>query len=339
MAVMAADTNLQIVTCNPAACKLLGVQAADLVGKSILQTVPTGKRKALERLLMRTMQRRDSSRFELRLPLASRQFRHLMFLLSPIPGDDGNLLGVAAWILDETNRKKLAERLEQSERQASLGTLAAGVAHQFNNILGGISTFVDSAVTSGDIEAMKRALHMTSEAVSRAANITQSLLCFADRDRTKFDLADLTEVLLTFAHLVERPLAARKIEFHLDLKPIPIVEVEANRMHQALGNLLSNAEDAMPEGGKITITTDWTGRDVVLTFADTGCGIDPEHLSMVFEPFFTTKGLAARADKVNPGLGLAVVHSAIIDMGGAIEVESSAGQGTQFTIRFPAERN
>ncbi len=339
MAVIATDSQFQVVTCNPAAGELLGVQAADMLGKSILLTIPASRRKMLERLLVRTIERRDASHFELRLPQGARQVRHLLFVLSPVPGEGGSVQGVAAWIVDETNRKKLADRLAQTERLASLGTLASGVAHQFNNILGGISTFVDTAITGGDPAAMKRALLMTSEAVSRAANITQSLLCFADRDHGKSDLADLTEVLLTFAHLVERPLASRKIEFHLDLKPIPIIEVDANRMHQVLGNLLSNAEDAMPNGGTITIMTERADKEVLLKFADTGCGIAPELLNMVFEPFFTTKGLMGNSDKANPGLGLSIVHSAVVDMGGAIEVESTLGQGTQFAIRFPTEQD
>ena len=134
-------------------------------------------------------------------------------------------------------------------------------------------------------------------------------------------------------------LLLRKIEFHLDLKPIPIIEVDANRMHQVLGNLLSNAEDAMPNGGTITIMTERADKEVLLKFADTGCGIAPELLNMVFEPFFTTKGLMGNSDKANPGLGLSIVHSAVVDMGGAIEVESTLGQGTQFAIRFPTEQD
>ena len=217
---------------------------------------------------------------------------------------------------------------------ASLGTLAGGVAHHFNNILGGVATFVDYALTSGDLAAMKRALQMTTEAAARAAKITQSLLSFSEHDIHRADLADLTEVVLTFAHLIERPLAEKGVELRLDLRPVPVIAVEANRMHQVLGNLLTNAEEAMPDGGTITVGLDRGKPGVLLTFADTGVGITAAHLPLVFEPFFTTKGLLAGGDRANPGLGLSVVHGIITEMGGQIDV-ASAGKGAVFTLVFP----
>jgi len=138
--------------------------------------------------------------------------------------------------------------------------------------------------------------------------------------------------VLTFAHLVERPLTERNIQLLLDLKAVPIVAVEANRMHQALGNLLTNAEEAMPTGGQVRLGLDRLGDQVRLTFSDTGCGIKHEHLSLVFEPFFTTKGLLAGGDHANPGLGLSVVHGIVIEMGARIEAQSKLGHGA--TSRF-----
>jgi signal transduction histidine kinase len=114
-----------------------------------------------------------------------------------------------------------------------------------------------------------------------------------------------------------------------------VLAVEANRMQQVLGNLLTNAEEAMPAGGTVTLTLDRDGSDVRLTFADTGCGIDPKSLPLVFEPFFTTKGLLAGGDRANPGLGLSIVHGIVTEMGGRISVESQLGQYARFTIRLP----
>ena len=124
--------------------------------------------------------------------------------LAEVPHSQNPLEKLAAWIVDETDRMRLADQLSQAEKIASLGTLAGGVAHHFNNILGGVATFVDFALTSGDVVSMKRALQMTAEAAARASKITQSLLSFAEVDSRRSDLADLTEVVLTFAHLVER---------------------------------------------------------------------------------------------------------------------------------------
>jgi PAS domain S-box-containing protein len=335
VAVIATDAQFDIVCWNEAAEELLGAKASDMLGKRIDQAVPKERRKLVMRLVDRTAKRRQTTQFEVRMEDAQGQARDLMVVISPIPHADGSSQGVAAWVVDQTHHKRLSERLAQSEKMASLGTLAGGVAHHFNNILGGVATFVDFALTSGDSAAMRRALQMTAEAASRAAKITQSLLSFAEQDAHRTDLADLTEVVLTFVHLVERPLSERNIQLKLDLRPIPIVEVEANRMHQALGNLLTNAEEAMPGGGTIHIALDRTEKEVKLSFADTGSGIKDEHLAMVFEPFFTTKGLLAGGDRANPGLGLSVVHGIVLEMGGRIEVQSQARQGAMFTLYFP----
>jgi signal transduction histidine kinase len=114
------------------------------------------------------------------------------------------------------------------------------------------------------------------------------------------------------------------------------VPVETNQMHQILGNLLTNAEEAMPDGGTITINLDRPDERIVLTFGDTGCGIRPEHQPLVFEPFFTTKGLLAGGDQASPGLGLSVVHGLVLEMGGSISLESEPLKGTRFFISFPA---
>lgn len=338
-ALIATDRDFNIVSWNPAATALLGFKAEEMLGKPIAQAVPRNRRKLLDRLLLRTHQRQESSQFKVNLTDSAGHPLHLQVILSPIPGSDSTSQGVSAWIIDETAEKKLNDRLIQAEKMASLGTLAGGVAHHFNNILGGVATFVDFALTSGDQIAMKRALQMTAEAAARASKITQSLLSFAEHRTLRTDLADLTEVVLTFVHLVERPLAQHKIELHLDIHPVPVIAVDTNRMHQALGNLLTNAEEAMPDGGTITITLDKSDSEVLLTFADTGCGIKKEHLPLVFEPFFTTKGLLAGGEKANPGLGLSVVHGIIIEMGGAISVESQNGCGAKFTITFPLQND
>jgi len=335
VAAIATDRQFRIVTCNAAASRLMGLSGEQILGRPLAETVPEARRKLLARLLSRTAERGVISEFEVQLAGPGAKARDLMVVLSPIPGPDGATRGVAAWIVDETTRKRLGKRLVQAEKMASLGTLAGGVAHHFNNILGGVATFVDFALTSGDRQAMHRALRMTAEAAARASRITQSLLTFAERDQRRADLADLTEVVLTFVHLVERPLEERRIRLHLDLHPVPIVPVETNQMHQILGNLLTNAEEAMPEGGTITINLDRTDERIVLAFGDTGCGIRQEHQPLVFEPFFTTKGLLAGGDQANPGLGLSVVHGLVLEMGGAISLESEPLKGTRFFISFP----
>jgi len=338
VAMVATDAEFNIVCWNAAAGNLLNVKPPDMLGRSIYQLVPEDRHKLLGKVLDRTLKRRQTSRFEIHPRGPQGQASDLVLILSPVGDGRGGVAGIAAWILDETRRTRLAEQLAQAEKMASLGTLAGGVAHHFNNILGGVATFVDYALTSGDEAAMKRALQMTAEAAARAAKITQSLLSFAKADSARGDLADLTEVVLTFCNLVERPLADKHIALELDLQPVPVVPVQAARMHQVLRNLLANAEEAIGDGGTISIHLRRDEDEVLLTFADDGCGIDPKDLPQIFEPFYTTKGLLAGGDRANPGLGLSIVHGFVSEMSGHIEVQSEPGRGTKFLIHFPMQQ-
>ncbi len=336
VAVVATDADLRIFSANPAAVRILNKQPKELIGRPLVDILPPENRDELQRQATRTAADRHIAEMELDLP-AGTDRRRLLVILSPVPDAPGTGCdGVAAWLIDRTRESRIAKRLAQSEKMASLGTLAGGVAHHFNNILGGVSTFVDYAIRSNNPANMRRALEMTSEAAARTTRITQSLLSFAEHGgKKRDDLVDLTEVVLTFVHLVERPLAERKIQLKLDLQPLPAVPVEAQRMHQVLGNLLSNAEDAIADGGTITIRIDQEADNAVLTFADDGEGIAPGNQPQIFEPFFTTRGLLAGGDKNNPGLGLSVVHGLVQEMGGDISVESTPGEGTSFTITLP----
>ena len=338
VALIATDADFRVVTCNAEAGRLLGASPAEVTGRPLAAVVPESRRVLLERLLARTAERGLTSELTLQVTDAAGGAMDLTIVLSPVPGPAGPAEGVAAWIIDETRRKRLAERLAQAEKLASLGTLAGGVAHHFNNILGGVATYVDFALGGNDRDAMRRALQMTADAAARASQITRSLLTFAEHGAGNPDLDDLTAIVLTFANLVERSLAERGIDLHLDLRPVPAVAVANQPMHRVLRNLLTNAEDAMPEGGTITLTLRREGDEALLTFADTGCGIKPEHRALVFEPFFTTKGLLSGGDRVNPGLGLSIVHGLVTEMGGHIETRTEPGCGATFRLRFPLGR-
>jgi two-component system, NtrC family, sensor kinase len=338
IALITADRDLRVSSINPAAREVLGLNNDDLTGMPLVHTIVPRHRRAVQRLLQRVLRDGLTPKFEVPLPTNTGAERNLSVRLAPMKDAAGEQIeGVAVWFVDQTELRHRADQLAQREKMASLGTLAAGVAHHFNNILGGITTAVDYALTSLDFLAMKRALQTTAEAAARASKIVQSLLSFAEHPHRPDDLADLTEVVLTFVQLVERPLAERHIKLNLDLQKVPITEVQTHRMHQVLGNLLSNAEEAMPNGGNISLSLRAENGCAVLRFSDSGNGIPKRELPMVFEPFYTTKGLHASGDKVNPGLGLSVVHGIIVELGGTISVDSELGEGTTFTIRLPID--
>lgn len=338
-AIVAADPQGIIISWNKAAGLLFDARSQDMLGSHIESIVPDSNRKVMRQAVEHTIAHKQVSEFEINDRQAgtdSENAQTLLITVDPVIDDNEKVLGVAVWILDISKRKKLQQQLVQAEKMASLGTLASGIAHHFNNIIGGVATFVDYALTSNNAQAGKRAMEMTAEASRRISQITSSLLTFAEKDMRQFDLSDLTEVVMTFGHLVEKPLAQNNITLELHLQAVPVCEVPGSRIHQVLGNLLDNAEHAMPQGGSIIISMHRQDKYLVMIFSDTGCGIDGDNLTHIFDPFFTTRGTIAGGDHVSSsGLGLSVVHGIISELGGKINVTSELGKGTTFTIWLP----
>ena len=134
-------------------------------------------------------------------------------------------------------------------------------------------------------------------------------------------------------------MADKNIKLNLQVVPVPIIEVPGSRILQVLGNLLDNAECAMPEGGAVAIQLQKKDRHVVLSFSDSGCGIEGKDLPHIFEPFYTTRGISAGGDQPCAGLGLSVVHGIVGELGAEIKASSQLGKGTAFTISFPIKRD
>ena len=296
---------------NRAAEKLFERSDAQMFGRHVQEIVPEERRPLLDRALKRAVSKRQVADFEVEYQNQSGKEFVLAVVLTPVLDESHQVQGLAAWIRDISNRRVLEEKLLEAEKMASLGTLASGIAHHFNNIIGGVATFVDYALSSSNPEATQRALQMTAEAANRVGDITRSLLTFAEKDAHQTDMSDVTEVILTFAHLVEKPLAEKNINLELHLEAVPMVEVIGSRLHQMLGNLLDNAENAMPDGGNVRIGLTHQAEHVVLTFADTGCGIAKKDAPHIFEPFFTTRGTLQGGSQKSAGLGLSVVHGIV----------------------------
>jgi PAS domain S-box-containing protein len=300
VAMIATDAEHKIVLWNDSAGKLLEKAHEDMVGRPLAEAVPRHRQSLFRRLLKRASERRETMQFEVRVPTGH-----------------------------------LKDRLARSEKMAALGTLAGGVAHHFNNILGGLATAVDFALTSGDPAEARQALRLAAGAAERASRITQSLTLFAEHDPDEAERTDLTEIVMDFARPARQRLSPAGIRVETDIERVPVLRLDENRIRTILQHLLSNAEDAMPDGGTVTFTLDRDDRSLVLIVSDTGCGIPSENLGMVFQPFFTTKGAMAGGQGQNPGLGLAVVHGLMTDLGGQIQVDSEPDMGTAFTLIFP----
>ena len=335
------DCQCRVVVWNAAAERVFNIRAEDALGKEVSEVLPEKIRAQIGEACREVVgecgqTEREPAKGELRvtLPRDDEVEVELSVKVRALYDAGGKTIAGVVWAEDITKLRDLERELAASERLASLGTLAGGVAHHFNNILGGVSTFVDYALESDDPRAARRALQMTAQAAERAAGITKSLLAFAQKDAGGEDLADLTEVVLTFASLVEKSLAEKNIKLDLQLRPVPVVPVRVDWMHTVLGNLLDNAEDAMPNGGRVDIEVGEDQKTVWLKFTDEGVGIETENWERIFEPFYTNKGLTGNGQQNKAGLGLAVVHGLVKEMHGEIDVKSTPGAGATFRIRF-----
>lgn len=337
-AIVGTDGEGRVVTWNPAAERLFHCSPEAAAGRPLAEVVAVTDGGALNKAVGEALSDGRKYEFEVDYEQEDGAGRTFALELAPLRDESGPCRGLALWGRDVTRQKALERQLVQAEKMASLGTLAAGVAHHFNNIMGGIATFVDYALTSDNPDLQHRALQMTSEAANRVGEITTSLLTFAERDRREFDLVDLTEVVLTFSQLVEKLLGEKHIKLELHLRAVPVLEVPGSRMHQVLGNLLDNAENSMPDGGTVWINLYREGNDAVVQFSDTGQGIESKDVPRIFEPFFTTRGTLGGGNKASAGLGLSVVHGIVGELGGTIGVTSKVGQGTTFTIHLPFHR-
>ena len=230
--------------------------------------------------------------------------------------------------------KSLQARLIQSEKMSSLGRMAASVAHEINNPLGGIVVFSCLLLerTPEDFLGRKKLETIVREA-NRCRDIVRGLLDFARPGEGAGHKADLNAILKTSLDLLKSQSFFQGIAVALDLSTTPVeVLCNASQIQQAFTNLLVNAAEAISGRGQIAIRSwrDACSQRAAVSFADTGCGIPPESLGQIFEPFFTTK-----QEGHGTGLGLAIVYGIIERHGGTIKVESPLGEGTTFTVWLP----
>jgi PAS domain S-box-containing protein len=259
----------------------------------------------------------------------------------------GEPLRVLGTHIDVSHRKQLETRLIQAQKMEAVGQLAGGVAHDFNNILSAIMIHLGLLQINPALdEETRQGLKELDAEARRAATLTRQLLMFSRRSVLAIKPLDLNEVVANLLKMLARLIGENiKLNF-AGGRHLPSVQADAGMLEQVLMNLVVNARDAMPKGGRICISTASTelgvtevtpnserptGRFVCLTVADSGTGMDDAMLKHIFEPFFTTK----EAGK-GTGLGLATVHGIVAQHKGWVEVESQLGQGSTFRVFLPA---
>ena len=236
----------------------------------------------------------------------------------------------------EMERKlhRTQEQLLQSEKLAAMGRLISQLAHELNNPLYGIMNTLDLMKTEiPPTNKRRKLLDMALSETVRLTDMLRKMLSFSKPDQEQKAPVDINEILDEILLLHEKQLRECSIKIASEFaEPPPAVLASKNQLRQVFLNLVSNARDAMPEGGTLGVSTQTEAGRVVIRLSDTGVGIKEEHLDKIFETFFTTKTDSVRG----VGLGLSVCYGFIRDHGGDIEVESRLGSGTTFVVRLPA---
>ncbi len=224
-------------------------------------------------------------------------------------------------------------QLIQSEKLASMGQLAAGVAHEVNNPLGTILLCAHMLLRGQVAEAERlRALRMVIDEATRCKTIVSGLLNFARQGKLVLRQVQLNELVRETISLVEKQPQFKNVTIELNLDPdLPAIEADPAQLKDVFLNIIVNAGEAMPEGGKLTISSHSVGEEAVaVSFTDTGCGIPEENLSRIFNPFFTTKQIGH-----GTGLGLAISYGIVKMHKGQVSVKSRVGEGSTFTVQLP----
>jgi two-component system, cell cycle sensor histidine kinase and response regulator CckA len=337
----------RILSVNPACEAVSGWLPADWIGRSYQTLIFEDDRSLAAARFEEVLRGRQPAPYELRAYRKDGSVFNVEVTLTPIieEGRINYALGIAR---DVTDRRHLEDQLRQAQKMESIGQLAGGVAHDFNNILTVIQGHAALVSSSNGLpREVRESISQITQAAERAANLTRQLLAFSRRQLLQPQPLDLNEIVVEMSKMLRRILGEDILLEVIPAYPLPTVPGDPGMIEQVVMNLAVNARDAMPGGGRLVISTEPYERSaedpqpspdvpegpfVRLTVTDTGSGIAPEFLPRIFEPFFTTKGVGR-----GTGLGLATIYGIVQQHHGWITVESHPGRGSTFRVHLPAE--
>jgi PAS domain S-box-containing protein len=332
--ILVANRDKKVVVFNQAISRLTGFSKEEVLGRDVFSLVPEDEHLRLSSLLSSAMRGEPVPNFELRLLTRSGEAR-VAFATSSALTSQGEVEGVMAIGQDVTVVAQLEQRIIQAEKLASLGQLAASVAHEINNPMTAVVTYADAmlqrsvlAGNAGAADAEK--LRKILESGHRILRFTRDLTSYARPAKDRPEPVQLNALLDLAVGYCEHVVAQARVVVERDYGELPPLSAVRANLVQVFVNLITNACHAMGPGGQVSLRTRQEGREAVVWVKDTGSGISPENLSRIFEPFFTTK-----TEGKGTGLGLSIVQRIIEKHGGRLSVRSELGQGTTFTVHLP----
>jgi two-component system NtrC family sensor kinase len=336
--ILTADASGRVTGCNSSLEEMLGLRRDEATGQHVEDLFAEDFSETLRLALGEQGWHLSELRNIYKLHTATRNGRTLILNIALAPlkrADEAASGGVLVVLEDVTGRVRLEEQLQQREKLSSIGLLAAGVAHEINTPLTGVSSYTQMLLGMlADTDPKHALLQKIRRQADRATGIVNNLLNFSRTGgATEFVEVNLARVLDDTLQLLEPQLRQSRVELVRAYEPdLPRVYGNAGKLQQVFTNLLLNARDAIPDGGRITLRAQASdGRDALFVeVEDNGIGIAPENVARIYDPFFTTKGVGR-----GTGLGLAVSYGIVQEHSGHIAVESAPGRGTTFRITLP----
>jgi PAS domain S-box-containing protein len=331
------DLDDRVVRWNHALAQLYGISHNDATGLVLDELFDAPFVEAIRAARRDTPEGATLSR----MPLPARGARAketLMVNAAVVPlrranGAEVITAGTIVIVEDVTARVQMEEQLRISEKMASIGLLAAGVAHEVNTPLTGISSFTQMLLEGADPQDPRtHLLEKIERQTFRAAKIVNGLLTLARPTSNDRTMIDLNLVIVDVLALLEHQFATQRVRVRRELSETPVVVLaQEHKLQQVFLNLFLNARDAMPKGGWLSVGTRVDGGQAIAEVADTGSGIPNEYLARIYDPFFTTKAIGQ-----GTGLGLSITYGIVREHGGTVDCDSVVGQGTRFILSFPA---
>jgi len=343
LSLYAIDRNYEIVAWNRnRELGELGIPRGSVMGKNIFSVLTRQKRDLLETEFAAVFATGQIQRIEHETAAPNGGIKH--WLISKIPmwidrtGEVSHVITIGE---DISGRVEANRAVARAEKLAAIGRLAAGVVHEINNPLATISACAEALESrvkegafnnSAALDDLREYLGLIRSEAFRCKTITNGLLDFSHTRAAEHTPLDLGDVISSAARLVTHQQRGERIEFKIETaEDLPRVSGDAGQLQQAIIALATNAVDAMPDGGVLKIASGRNGGRVFVEVSDTGAGIPPENVPKIFEPFFTTKEVGE-----GTGLGLAVCYGILTEHGGSLDVQSTVGVGTTFTMLLPA---
>jgi len=331
------DSNGLVKTWNSAAERITDYGEGELIGKPLASIFPEGQRNTLLSIIKSlSSHERAVKHIELGLTTKPGKVIPISWSFAQIRDDTQSVIGIVGVGQDFTERRELEAQLFQSDKLASLGIMAGGIAHQIRNPLGISSAAAQILLERPENENLrKECAEKIYLGINRASKIIEELLKFVRPSEGRFEMTNVNNTINDTLTLVEKQIVVMRVEINKFFrKDMPLIKAEGSLLKQAFLNMILNAANAMPDGGTLSISTDVENDYILVIFKDTGYGISTENARKVFDPFFTTMPVGK-----GTGLGLSITYSIIKQHEGIINVNSAVGKGTTFTIRLPLKKH